>query len=243
MISEAVTDMDVRRVSGRAFEDILDGYFPLEDSVRQMMERQGFASVWITLLHAPIMNIKGLAPTDPVPFSLRKTYAGMIEHMSLAGSRTDDGVRLGGVGEWFWLEPDDETATFAPSVRLGEPAFVRGTGIDTVQEIDPSDESGTVAVARLRDASLTDALSNSVARLGWRSCRAWGGCSPNQGISQVPGLNQPGALFGAEIRAAGGASDTPALPLSAPMDGWDYLLVDTSPDQVDGDALELARRL
>jgi hypothetical protein len=236
-----VTDMEVRRVSGRAFEDILDGYFPLEESVRQMMERQGFASALITLLHAPVMNIKGLAPHDPVPLSLRKTYAGMIDHVSLTVFRTPSGLRLSGVGKWFWLDPSEETAVFPPSIRLGEPAFVRGIGIDATNGTGGSDESGTVAVARLRDAAMpAQALPDAIKILKWKSCRAWGGWPVDHGILST---SSPHQLFGKYVDQAADATEAATQERAGSDDVRNYYIIDTSPDQNDVEALRLARLL
>ncbi|MBP0438705.1 hypothetical protein [Tianweitania sediminis] len=236
------SSVDVCRVRGRAFEDILDGYFPLEESIRQLMARQGFASAWITLLHAPVMNIKGLAPTDPVPFSLRKTYAGMIERMDVFARATGEGLQLDGVGRWFWLDPRDEAPRFAPTIRLGEPAFVRGIGVDRDHpETASGQPANTTACVRVpRGTAVASALSSAVHELGWTSGRAWGGYPLTSGIQPAHDAQEPHVLTGEEFTAgrlegivqAGEASDMHS-----------YVLVDTSPDQAEKEALELARLL
>ncbi|WP_157018078.1 hypothetical protein [Mesorhizobium xinjiangense] len=233
-------DCAVWPVTGHAFEDILDGYFPLGESVRQMMARHGFASMWITLLHAPVMNIRGLPPTAPVPLSLPKTYSGMIDDMALVATQADDGVRLSGVGDWFWVDGREETETFPPSTRLGEPAFVRGIGVGG--EAADANARATVALAR-RDVSrpLEAWLEEATGRLGWQASRAWGLGKPVSGIRRDTD-DTPHALFGrrfeAPDRAAKASSHSSPLPAN-----WDYLLVDLSADQPDEEALELARRL
>ncbi len=231
-------------VNGRAFEDILDGYFPLGESVRQMMERHGFATMWIALLHAPVMNIRGLPPTAPVPLSLPKTYSGMIDNMSLLAVQCDEGVRLAGVGDWLWVDGRAESETFPVSTRLGEPAFVRGIGIAA----DTSDASGegsaaTVALARLDNRQAMDNALAAVTRsLGWRASRVWGLGTAVSEIRRTPSVDTAHALFGRRFDAAEGKPDpSHCAPVSS--SGWDYLLVDVSPDQADGEALELALRL
>lgn len=64
------------------FQDILDGYFTLKESVRQMMVRHDLTWVWMALWHAPVMDIGGLGPREPVPLHLRDGYAGLIDAMA-----------------------------------------------------------------------------------------------------------------------------------------------------------------
>lgn len=124
-----MADCEVWPVPGRAFEDILDGYFPLGESVRQMMARNRFTSIWINLLHAPVMDLPGLPPTAPVPLHLPRAYSGMIDAMTLTAVLYDGGARMAGVGNWFWIDGREETGTFPALTRLGEPAFIRGIGL------------------------------------------------------------------------------------------------------------------
>ncbi|MEW5423243.1 hypothetical protein [Amorphus sp. 3PC139-8] len=232
----------VRAVAGRAFEDILDGYFPLSESVRQMMVRHGFTSMWITVLHAPVMTLKGLAPTDPVPFSLPKTYAGMIEHMALGAASSDNRVHLVGVGNWFWVDGRDEVDTFPPSTRLGEPAFVRGIGIG---EADA--EAGTrmsVALARLDPSEPIDReLEAATRRLGWQASRAWRFETGVPAIRRSDDRDVPSSLFGRAVGTDKLSREVASLPASASLSDWDHVLVDVSPDHPDRDALEFAQRL
>lgn len=230
-------DIDVRRVAGRAFEDILDGYFPLAESVRQMMERQGFSKAWVTLQHAPVMNIQGLAPTDPVPLSLPKIYAGMIHFMALTATSERDGISLEGAGDWFWLNPDDDGATFPGTIRLGEPAFVRGIGFTGDAQAD--DDAG-VAVLRVPSSnSIRDAVCAATARLGWASARAWGLGRTGAGIERLSDFDAARAVFGesfqAHMPAGSGARSEPKASA--------YALIDTSPDRADAEQLALALRL
>lgn len=227
-------------VNGRAFEDILDGYFPLAESVRQMMARHDFATMWIVLLHAPIMNIRGLPPTAPVPLSLPKTYSGMIDHMSLLAVQSGEGVRLSGTGSWFWVDGRAQSETFPVSTRLGEPAFVRGVGFGGVAD---ANARATVALARPDPSRPVDsALAAATGRLGWRASRAWGLNGSGSGIRRETDADAPDTPFGRRFDAPGGATETPSRSVPPPAD-WTYLLVDLSPDQPDEEALELARRL
>ena len=70
-------------VSGDLFEDTMDGYFPFRESVRQMMARNGFAAAWISLAHAPMMDLPDVAADAPVPLRLRPEAAGTIRSMAL----------------------------------------------------------------------------------------------------------------------------------------------------------------
>lgn len=224
-------------IAGCAFEDILDGYFPLFESVRQMMERQGFTSMWITILHAPVMDIAGLALTAPVPLSLRKTYSGMVDHLTLSVTKSNDDVRLVGVGNWIWVDGRDEMDTFPAATRLGEPAFVRGIGI-TQETSDVNETEGRASIALVRrgamafDAKAQDEVNRE---LGWQVSRAWelGPDVPN--ISRVTDIDTLDVPFNGEANTS---------PLSVPafMADWDYMLIDMSADQCDQQRLEVAQR-
>ncbi|MEP3686218.1 MAG: hypothetical protein ABJN05_03855 [Sulfitobacter dubius] len=112
------------------FQDILDGYFTLKESVRQMMVRHDLTWVWMALWQAPVMDIAGLGPREPVPLHLRDGYAGLIDGMALTAVRAnpDADPVLMGAGEWRWLEPRSDQA-LPREIRLAEPAFFRGLGI------------------------------------------------------------------------------------------------------------------
>lgn len=114
----------------QAFEDILDGYFPLAESARQMLVRQGLQVMWITLLQAPVMTLPGLGPTEPVPLHVPKIHAGLIDQITLCAALLRDGtVVLAGAGQWFWTDGRAAAQPFPTLTRLGEPAFVRGVGL------------------------------------------------------------------------------------------------------------------
>lgn len=127
------------------FEDILDGYFPLRESLRQMMARRHLDNALVSLLHAPAMRIPGLAYDDPVPLYLNDGQAMLIDAMLLLVQLSTNDCQLSGVARWRMLgETVAETAAFEPTDRLAEPAFVRGVELMSVQSragpdtIDPT---------------------------------------------------------------------------------------------------------
>lgn len=235
----------IRPVQGRAFEDILDGYFPLEESIRQMMARQRFAAVWITLLHAPVMDLPHLSPSDPVPLTLPKIYAGMIDFMAINAVESESGLRLQGLGEWFWVNPEGRSENFSVFTRLGEPAFVRGVGISSQDAVSrgPMASQAGVALAKLPAApSIHADLAEATAELGWSSSRAWGLGEAGSAIRPMKGQAPSGAIFGESFDATPGAGRA-GHAASSPLGDWNYVLVNTSADQVEPEALELARLL
>lgn len=115
--------------AAQPFQDILDGYFTLKESVRQLMARHDLSWAWLLIGHAPVMEIAGLAPDAPVPLHLRDGYAGLIDTLVLTVTRPPDGAaQLIGSGSWLWLDARAETALPA-DIRLAEPAYVTGFGL------------------------------------------------------------------------------------------------------------------
>jgi len=112
------------------FEDTIDGYFPLQISLGQMMQRHGFVQAFVSLRHQPMMEIPGLAATDPVPLNISAGRAGMIEELRLFVRVLPDDIWIGGEGAWVWFAGAD-TAVFDPMTRLAEPAIVSGVGFET----------------------------------------------------------------------------------------------------------------
>ena len=108
------------------FEEVIDGYFPLQVSLAQMLERLGVARAYVEITHAPIMQIPGLAYDAPVPLNIRAGRAGMIDRLRLRVAQSEAGVALSGKGRWRWLDGRATGTTFDPMTRLAEPAFLRG---------------------------------------------------------------------------------------------------------------------
>jgi len=138
--------------SAEPFHDILDGYFTLKESVRQMMARHDFSWAWLVLCHAPVMEIEGLAPDAPVPLHLREGYAGVIDSMLLTvtrigGSDTAE-YALIGTGDWRWLDDRADTA-LPPDIRLGEPAYLTGFGLSATPGPDPKRIAASEVLAQV----------------------------------------------------------------------------------------------
>lgn len=148
---------------GRAFEDTIDGYFPLHVSLRQMLHRNGFTAALVTLSHAPMLHVPGLPEDAPVPLNIRAGDAGIIKTARVWVSED----QLIGFGTWRWLTPQSTMQQHLdPAVRLAEPVFVDGTGW-TKQSPSLKALSPHVAKKDLRSGIATEARA---IREGW----AWG---------------------------------------------------------------------
>ncbi|MEP3233297.1 MAG: hypothetical protein ABJO30_10755 [Hyphomicrobiales bacterium] len=116
-------------LAGHVFEDTIDGYFPLQESLKQMMKRQGFSAAVVSLNFAPAMDIPNLAHEDPVPLYVTDGFGCMINHMTLVVRHIGDKVEVEGLGDWKWFDgPLIDTPHFSPLHRLAEPAFIKGVG-------------------------------------------------------------------------------------------------------------------
>ena len=113
-------------VSGRFFEDIIDGYFPLRESLRQMLARQGFGAALVVISHAPILHLPDDDGAGPVPMRLQQASAGLLRAFLGLAVQRENGLRLTGLADWQW--PDTERP-FTAETRLAEPAFLRGIGL------------------------------------------------------------------------------------------------------------------
>jgi hypothetical protein len=173
-------------VEGRVFEDTIDGYFPLTESLRQMLVRQGFAAACIVMSHAPMMHLPGLAADAPVPLRLDQARAGVIRHLFAFLRLVPGGVVLGGEGRWRWLEagPRDRLPY---DIRLAEPAFLRGIGIAPGET--ESGWLGPVAVSRPSGIGIcpAHALADASSVPDWQNASVWGPSLANGGIRATSG--------------------------------------------------------
>jgi len=120
-----------------AFEDIIDGYFPLNVSIHHLMRRRGLSFTKLTLTQAPIMHVPGLALHDPVPLSLKSGRAGIIERMDLEVAVVGDSCSLSGGARWRWLDGTDPGERFDPNTRLAEPAYLEGVALEGLRNGKP----------------------------------------------------------------------------------------------------------
>lgn len=116
-------------VSGCFFEDIIDGYFPLQTSLAQMMQRNGFEMALLSLSHAPIIDVPGLPHDAPVPLNIRDGRAGMIDQMAVWAWWSKDELKIAGDAEWRFWAGQESGVTFDPMTRLAEPVVVSGLGV------------------------------------------------------------------------------------------------------------------
>ena len=118
------------------FEDFIDGYFPLQETLRQFLDRRQWQAAWVELAYAPILHVPGLGYDAPVPLNIRSGIPGLIYRMDLWVSRTPTGVAIGGIGTWRWLNKAGAAPVFDTTIRLAEPAFIRGYA--PIPNIEPS---------------------------------------------------------------------------------------------------------
>lgn len=109
-----------------AFDDIIDGYFPLAVSLGHMLQRLKTQSAFVMIAQAPIMHIPDLPAEAPVPLNTRGAYLGLIDHLSLRVDAALGGIQLSGAGTWRWLNRPDAPHVLDPMTRLAEPAFLTG---------------------------------------------------------------------------------------------------------------------
>lgn len=165
-------------LAGHVFEYVIDGYFPLQESLRQMMERQGFCATIVCLNFAPAMDIPNLAPQDPVPLYVTDGFGCMIRRMTLVARHKDGKVEIEGYGDWNWFDgPSVDALEFSTLHRLAEPAFVKGVGfkaggIDT-KLLGQVEEGTSLSKFALWQVGENEDLMHEKALdlLGWQAAR------------------------------------------------------------------------
>ena len=161
-------------LAGHVFEDTIDGYFPLQESLRQMMERQDFGLAIVSLRFAPAMEIPNLAPYDPVPLDVSDGFGCMINRMTLVVRHVGDEVEIEGLGDWKWFDgPLVDAPSFSSLHRLAEPAFIKGVGFkasdSVVKKMLQGDEEGCLANFAVLSSSDDITGEGVLNLLGWSS--------------------------------------------------------------------------
>ncbi|MEP3635727.1 MAG: hypothetical protein ABJN14_00515 [Paracoccaceae bacterium] len=195
---------DVTPVRARVFEDTLDGYIPLELSIQYMLDRHGFQAAWIVLMHAPVMDIPGLAATAPVPLTLDTSCSGLIDSMDMIATRQNDGIQMSGVGAWRWNAAERAHETeFAQTHRLGEPVFIRGIGFERAEPPSICSRSfGPLTIAEPHSSSVAFVrcapfdLDAQLQALGWVCAAIWSmGEYEGSGVCADHAFHAPAARF------------------------------------------------
>ena len=105
------------------FNDVIDGYFPLQISLSHLLERLDTSLAYVEITYAPIMDIPGLKLFDPVPLNLKMGRVGMIEKLHV---RYESSGNFSSNGSWYWLDAQEANNSFDKVIRLAEPAYVEG---------------------------------------------------------------------------------------------------------------------
>jgi hypothetical protein len=105
------------------FNDVIDGYFPLQISLSHLLVRLNTKLAYLEIRYAPIMDIPGLAHSDPVPLNVKVGRAGMIEKLHV---RYESSGNFSSNGSWHWLDAQEANSSFDKVIRLAEPAYVQG---------------------------------------------------------------------------------------------------------------------
>ena len=127
---------DLAAITGTAFEDTIDGYFPLRESLRQMLVRNSFDAALVFILHAPAMEIPGLKPEDPVPLYITQGHGCLLHELALVVQLVEAQAVISGVGRWSWWNGHrSHEHQFSDMHRLAEPAFLRGIQLEHVDTL------------------------------------------------------------------------------------------------------------
>jgi hypothetical protein len=199
-------------VAGRFFEDIIDGYFPLGESLRQGLQRNGFGAALVVITHAPILHLPGDDGRGPVPMRLRGATAGLLRKCLVLAVLDSNGTRLSGVADWRW--PGVEQGV-GPDTRLAEPVFLRGIGLT------PGTEEGGAFGRVLRDRGSGLAIAGQGVP-GWGFTRILEGMvrdSTALALPDTPGGTGPRLAIDLSDPARAGASDAMARDLSTGRQG------------------------
>ena len=206
--------LSITPVSGELFEETIDGYFPLAESIRHMMVRNRFETAWISIVQAPIMNIPGLPPTSPVPLRLQKGWVGTIQRMCMLAINQNERLYCRGAGAWSWFHLDQsEEEAFNPLTRLAEPAFIRGIGLHEGNLRTKchgnlcQTKKSNVAIATVTKAPATKSNAKNLQN-DWKSARFWSlGKGLGSHICRDKNLRKIDMIYGASITSLANIDD------------------------------------
>lgn len=176
-------------VAGRVFDDIIDGYFPLAESLRQMLKRNGFGAALVAITHAPILHLAG-DDGGPVPMRLDTAKAGVLRWLWGLAVLKDGSLHLTGLADWRWPDADQPVSS---NTRLAEPAFLRGIGL----RAGTIDGGAFGLVATERTSGLCIAGPDQP---GWGFKRTLDGIEREPGV--LPHSGKAGAGSGPRLRIA-----------------------------------------
>ncbi len=180
-------NLNIAFVEAQYFEDTLDGYFPLAVSCADLMRRRGFAAAWLSLAHAPILDIAELPPDAPVPLNTDAGRVGMIDQMLACVTLTEVEAEIEGTAQWHWLGEGCAPQTLSPMTRLAEPAFLRGIAI-TQHSVEQGNQSPHKSGSFVKlDVSNEKSVTTDAAlrQLGWAAARLWGPLHDGPGIREL----------------------------------------------------------
>ncbi len=230
------------RIAARLFDDTIDGYFPLRQSLAQMLERNRFSAALISLLYVPVMEIPGLPPDAPVPLRLPAAHAGVISRLIVIARSGETGLQLAGQGRWHWRQRP-HGSVLSPMVRLGEPVFIRGIGFEKPapgQNTISSHSFGPMALDPHSDVAFVRVpagagLHRAAAQTGWTCCRAWGFGPAPEGLCYTTHDPASPARFGVPVDPW-----SSGLPALTEGETGAYLLVNTGTPALENRARAMA---
>ncbi|MCY4304296.1 MAG: hypothetical protein OXC62_05885 [Aestuariivita sp.] len=168
-------------IEAKPFEDFVDGYFPLAVTLAHLLERRRFESALMVIRVAPIMDIPNLESMAPVPLHINPRYSGQIDWLVAAVHRPQPRLSavISGWAQWHWNDILRGKVSRLPySLRLAEPAYVRGVGFYpgnlhtcSLGYVRPVNTSSSVAVST-PNANPSDSSVN-IEQFDTAECLCW----------------------------------------------------------------------
>ncbi len=115
---------------GVFFEDIIEGYFPLRESLTQLLIRQSFDFAFVSFIFAPTFKNNQVRKNSTVSYHVETINSGMLTYFTALAELRNTEIDATGVASWCWKKNyPTGVYHFLTSDRLAEPAFVRGFGL------------------------------------------------------------------------------------------------------------------